>query len=179
MANDVLIDGGATKAKIRSPLLVLLFSIVSLSVYSWFWWYLVNRELARLGAARGTEKLGTRPGLSTLAFTLGGAIWVPWIWTVITTHKRLREAQRITGSTSRLNPGVATALWILTFGFGGFVYMQSELNKVWHSPGMRPEDQTGPVAGDSERAQKLRQLLDAGALTEQEFTVQSERLRLP
>ena len=179
MANEVLIDGGPGQAKVRSPWLVLLFGVITLGIYTWFWWYYVNRDLARLGAERGTTRLGTSPGTSTAAFTIGGLVWIPWIWTIITTHKRLREAQRITGAPDRLNPGVATMLWIFTFGIGGMVYMQSELNKVWHSPGMRPVEGTGPAAGDSERAEKLRELLDVGALMEPEYAAQRERLRLP
>ncbi|MBM3666684.1 MAG: DUF4234 domain-containing protein [Actinobacteria bacterium] len=79
MANDVLIEQSGETAKIRNPWLVLLFTLFSFGIYSLFWWYFVNRELADLGRVRGSRELGERPIWSVLAFSVGGIIYIPLI----------------------------------------------------------------------------------------------------
>ncbi|CAN5571992.1 hypothetical protein BH20ACT15_BH20ACT15_08110 [soil metagenome] len=177
-ANDVQIERTGATAKVRSPWLVLLLTVITLGVYSAFWWYFINRELKDLGASRKTKSLGTEPALSTLAYTLGGLVYIPYIWTIVTTSKRVQEAQRQTvGKT--MNGWIAAALWIFGLLLGGIVYTQFELNKVWRAPGMRPvvpADEAGLAAGDAERLQKLEELRDRGALTDLEHAAERERL---
>ena len=48
-------------AKIRNPILVVVFTIITLGIYQLFWWYFINREIADYGRARGTKELGTTP----------------------------------------------------------------------------------------------------------------------
>ena len=75
-SNEVLIRGApvASKAKIRNPVWVVVWSVLSLGVYAWFWWYFINREMRDLGQARGTTELGDNPTLSALAVSLGSLI---------------------------------------------------------------------------------------------------------
>ena len=179
MANDVSIERTGAKAKIRNPWLVLLFTAISFGIYSIFWWYFVNRELRDLGISRETKKLGEKPGRSVVAYTLGGFIYIPLIWTVVATNQRVQRAQALTvGKT--LNGWLAVALWLLTFSIGGLVYLQYELNKVWRAPGMRPVDaDPGSLAqGDAERSEKLEQLHDAGILDAAELAAERKRLGL-
>lgn len=175
MANDVLVDGSAATAKVRNPWLVLLFSIVTFGIYSCFWWYFINREMADLGRARGSDVLGEYPSVSVLAFTLGSIVYIPLLVTIVTTNRRIRRAQRMTVGKSH-NGWIVGLLWLSTLGFGAMTYMQFELNKVWRAPSMRLAEDHGGMVGDAERARKLDELLAAGALTPDEH--ESERRRL-
>jgi len=177
MANDVRIEGGEATAKVRNPWLVLLFTVITLGIYGFFWWYFVNREIASLGRRRGTERLGTSPTTSLVAYLFGSFITVPLIWTIVTTNRRIQRAQAATVGKS-LNGWVSAALWIFTLTLGGMVYMQWELNKVWRAPGMRPEEPIDTTLGDAERADKLEELRSAGVLNEAEFQTQQRRLGL-
>jgi hypothetical protein len=89
---------GAT-AKIRGPIAVAIFSIITLGIYLIFWWSYVNREMADYGRARNTNELGDNPTKSTLALMPGALIVVPAIWTLVTTFQRAQAAQRLTGQT--------------------------------------------------------------------------------
>jgi Domain of unknown function (DUF4234) len=116
-------------AKIRNPILVVVFTVITLGIYQVFWWYYANRELADYGRARGTKELGDNPTKSTLALFPGALIVVPAIWTMVTTFKRIQAAQRLNGATS-INGwlGVVIFLVISPVLVG---YMQSGLNSAW------------------------------------------------
>ena len=62
MAEEIQIAGTGAMAKTRDPLGVALLSLVTLGIYAIFWYYFVNREMADLGRARGTDELGDSPG---------------------------------------------------------------------------------------------------------------------
>ena len=131
-ANHVLLAPGAV-AKIRNPILVVVFTIFTLGIYQVFWWYFANRELADYGRARGTKELGDNPTKSTLALFPGGLIVVPALWTFVTTFQRIQAAQRMTGMVP-INGwlGVVIFLVISPVLVG---YMQSGLNSAWKSLG--------------------------------------------
>ena len=118
-------------AKIRNPILVVVFTIITLGIYQVFWWYYANRELADYGRARGTKELGDNPAMSTLALFPGGLIVVPAIWTFVTTFKRIQAAQRLTGQLP-LNGwlGLVIGIVISPVLVG---YMQSGLNSAWQA----------------------------------------------
>src|SRR6266508_4271384 len=97
MADIVQIQGTNHTAKLRSPIWVAVWSLVTLGIYMIFWWYFANREMADYGQAKGTKELGDSPGKSTLALFPGGLIVVPAIWTIVTTFQRVQAAQRLTG----------------------------------------------------------------------------------
>jgi hypothetical protein len=116
-------------AKIRSPIWVVVFTIITLGIYQVFWWYFVNREMADYGRARGTNELGDNPTKSTLALFPGALIVVPAIWTMVTTFQRVQAAQRLNGQTP-INGwlGVVIVVVISPILVG---YMQSGLNSAW------------------------------------------------
>jgi Domain of unknown function (DUF4234) len=116
-------------AKIRNPILVVVFSILTLGIYMVFWWYFANRELADYGKARGTKELGDNPTLSTLALFPGALVVVPALWTIVTTFQRIQAAQRLNGQTP-INGwlGLVIFLVISPVLVG---YMQSGLNSAW------------------------------------------------
>jgi hypothetical protein len=129
VAQQVSIAGAGTTAKIRSIFAPALLPIATLGNYLFFWWYYVNRELRDYGKAKETDELGTSPGTSVLAITLGALIIVPAILSVINTFRRVQKAQRFAG-VEVLNGWIGLVLYIvLSPAF--FAYMQSGLNNVW------------------------------------------------
>jgi Domain of unknown function (DUF4234) len=132
-SGHVQLAPGAT-AKIRGPIAVAIFSIITLGIYLVFWWYYVNREMADYGRSRDTAELGDNPTKSTLALMPGGLIVVPAIWTMVTTFQRVQAAQRLNGQTP-INGWLGFVL-ILVFSPALYGYMQSGLNSAWR--GMTP-----------------------------------------
>ena len=182
VSHDVYIEATRKTAKVRNPWLVLLFTVLTVGIYLCFWWYFVNREMVDLGRSRATPELGDNPGQSTAAYVLGAlTIYVPLIWTVITTNQRIRRAQRLTIGL-RHRAWLAWLVWIFTFGLGGAFYMQYELNRVWRAPGMRPvapgAEEPQIAAGDPERLEKLIELHGSGVLSDAEFAYDRARLGL-
>jgi Domain of unknown function (DUF4234) len=116
-------------AKIRNPIAVAIFTIITLGIYLIFWWYYTNREMADYGRARGTLALGDNPVLSTLALFPGAFLVVPAIWTTVTTFKRIQAAQRLNGETP-INGWLGFVL-ALVFSPALYGYMQSGLNSSW------------------------------------------------
>jgi low temperature requirement protein LtrA len=127
----VQIAGAASTAKVRSPIWVAVWSILTLGIYVVFWWYFINREMADYGRAQRTSDLGDSPTTSTLALFPGGLIVVPAIWTSVTTFQRVQKAQQIVGQAP-LNGWIAVLLYIVISPVF-FAYMQSGLNSVWRS----------------------------------------------
>jgi uncharacterized membrane protein HdeD (DUF308 family) len=131
MAEELQIAGSGATAKTRDPLGVALLSLVTLGIYAIFWYYFVNREMADLGRARGTEELGDSPGTSVLAVTLGALIIVPAVVSIYNTFKRTQAAARLTG-VEPLNGWIALIFGLL-LTIGLWAYLQSGLNKVWQA----------------------------------------------
>ena len=131
MADVVPIQGAGTTAKVRNPLGVIGLNIITLGIYGIFYWYFINREMADLGRARGTDELGESPGLSTLALFPGALIIVPAIWTTVTTFRRVQATQRLTGQTP-VNGWLGLVLY-LVISPALYAYMQSGLNGAWRN----------------------------------------------
>ena len=131
MGEEVQIAGAESTAKIRSPIWVAVWSILTLGIYVIFYWYFVNRELADYGGAKGTKELGDNPTLSTLALFPGGLIVVPAVWTTVTTFQRVQKAQQLVGQAP-LNGWIAALLYVVIWPVF-FAYMQSGLNSVWRA----------------------------------------------
>jgi Domain of unknown function (DUF4234) len=144
VSGHVQLAPGAT-AKIRGPIAVAIFSIITLGIYLIFWWYYVNREMADYGRARNTNELGDNPTKSTLALMPGALIVVPALWTMVTTFQRVQAAQRLNGQTP-INGWLGFVLFIV-FSPALYGYMQSGLNSAWRAAGSvaRPEPQQPPA----------------------------------
>ena len=131
MAEVVPIAGTGATAKIRSPLAVAIFVLITLGIYSWFYWYFINREMRDYGRAKGTDELGTSPGTSVLAVTLGALIIVPAIVSIVRTFGRVQKTQRLAGETP-LNGWIALIL-IIVISPAFYAYLQSGLNGAWRA----------------------------------------------
>jgi hypothetical protein len=130
MAEEVQIPGSTAHAKIRSPWAAALLPIVTIGIYYFVWYYKINRELADLGRAKGTDELGDSPGKSLLAVTLGALVIVPALISVYHTAQRIQAAQRLHG-IQPLNGWLALVMYLLIVPVF-WAYEQSELNKVWN-----------------------------------------------
>ena len=137
MAEEVPIQGAASTAKIRSLVWVIVLSIVTIGIYAFCWWYFIHRELRDYGRAKGTTELGTSPGKSLLAVTLGALIIVPALISIYNGFKRAQAAQRLTG-IEPLNGWIGLILF-LVFSPALIGYMQSGLNPVWQAQAGTPE----------------------------------------
>ena len=129
MAEIVQIQGSPSEGKIRNPWGVVGLSLITLGVYWWFWYYFVNKELAELGKARGTEELGTSPGTSLLAVTLGCFIIVPPFVSLYKFWVRKNNAARLSGADPGLEPWIGWVIQVLLSIVGTFI-SQMDLNKI-------------------------------------------------
>ncbi|MBA3383831.1 MAG: DUF4234 domain-containing protein [Actinobacteria bacterium] len=136
MAQQVQIAGANATAKIRNPIAVAIFAVITLGIYMLFWWYYANREMADYGRTKATRELGDSPMKSLLAVFPGGLVVIPAIWTTITTFKRVQAAQRIAGQ-SPINGWLGFVLYIVVSP-AYLAYMQSGLNSVWEAQSAEP-----------------------------------------
>jgi Domain of unknown function (DUF4234) len=129
VAEVVRIEGTEATAKVRSVVWVIVLEIVTIFIYGFFWWYFIHRELRDYGRAKGTTELGTSPGTSLLAITLGALIIVPALVSFYNGFKRVQAAQRLAG-IEPINGWIGLILFIVFYpAFMG--YVQSGLNPVW------------------------------------------------
>lgn len=131
MAEEVQIEGAGSTAKIRSVVWVIVLELITLGIYGFFWWYFIHRELRDYGRTKNTDELGTSPGTSLLAITLGALIIVPLLVSVYNGFKRVQAAQRLTGQTPI--KGWIGLILFLVFYPALMGYMQSALNPVWQA----------------------------------------------
>lgn len=177
MAQEVAIGTGVSPAKIRNPWGVFGLGFITLGIYYWFWWFYINREMADFGRNRGVD-LGSSPGTSCVAMIFGGfALYIPTVWTIVTTSSRIQRSQAAAGTPARLNGWAAAALWILTLGIGGVIYTQYQINKAWETlPHYAAGASIGGGDPDLGRIEKLAGLRDSGAITQEEFDAEKSKV---
>jgi drug/metabolite transporter (DMT)-like permease len=128
MVEPVQIVGTDYWGKIRNPLAIIGLTLVTLGIYGIFWYYYLNKELAEIGKARNTDELGTSPGTSVLAVTLGAFILVPPFVSVYKTWDRKCKAEAATGQVG-METGLGFLLMIFISPIGMYI-LQSNFNKV-------------------------------------------------
>jgi hypothetical protein len=143
---------------------VVVWTVLTLGVYGAYWWYQVNREMRDLGRVDARPGLGDSPGTSLLAVTLGALLIVPPFVSLYRGCQRVQAAQEVAEIAERERLNGWIALLVLVVGFiVAFIplivaFVQSELNKVWRSPGilddapgeLAPAVQVPPVAPPGE-----------------------------
>ena len=129
MAEEVQIQGSSDPGKIRNPLGVIGLTLITLGIYGIVWYYKINKEMAAIGKAHGSEECGTSPGTSVLAITLGCLIIVPPFVSVYKTWARLSAAERLTGTPEGMEAGLGFLLSILLSPVGTYI-LQANMNKV-------------------------------------------------
>jgi hypothetical protein len=134
-ATEVTMPNGA-RAKVRDEGLVVLWTVLTLGIYTLVWYYRINREMRDFGRAHGDEKLAnSNPVLSILAVTLGAFIIVPAIVSYWKTTGRIRHMQRLC-NVSLLEGWLIAVLYVVGWFFlltlpAIPAVVQSGLNKVW------------------------------------------------
>jgi hypothetical protein len=149
MASGIEIPG--SRVKLRNELAVFLLALATLGIYYLFWYYATNRELADYGAATGTQdRLGTSPGKSLLAVTVGGLLIVPPFVSEFRYFKRIKSAQEVAGMDHTISHVTGFVLYLIAVIFLPIeiAYAQHHLNRLWrhvaseqdkHDLGMRAE----------------------------------------
>ena len=134
MAEEIAIRGSNYPAKERNPLGPLGLSIITLGIYGIFWYYFVNKELAELGKARGTDELGESPGTSVLAVTLGAIIIVPAFLSYWNTWQRHDKARKMFGVQEGIDPVPGFLLTLFIWPAGAY-FLQAGQNAVLQAQG--------------------------------------------
>jgi Domain of unknown function (DUF4234) len=129
MAEEIAIRGSNYPAKERNPLGPIGLALITLGIYAIFHYYYVNKELAELGKARGTDELGESPGMSVLAITLGALIIVPAYVSIWNTWKRQDKARKMFGVSEGID-NVPGFLLHVFFWPAGVYFMQRGQNGV-------------------------------------------------
>jgi hypothetical protein len=129
LAEAIQIQGSGYSGKIRNPLGIIGLAIITFGIYGIFWYYYANKELAEIGKARGTDELGTSPGNSVLAITLGALVIVPAFVSAYRFCKRLSAAERHTGVQGGMEPGLLFVIYVFISPVAAYL-TQSNLNKV-------------------------------------------------
>jgi hypothetical protein len=167
MASEVIDAGAGCAIKLRRPWVVATFTVITLGVYWFFWYYKVNREMRDFGASRRDSQLaGSEPWKSVLAVTLGGLVVIPalvsllrFVERAVVTEQlatgRIRRARglRVLAVGSTLLPrGVYVHGAGALFSLCGFVALvvfvsslQARLNTAWRTSALvalRPDDVT-------------------------------------
>jgi hypothetical protein len=150
-------DLTAPTGKIRNPVLVVVFSVITLGIYYVYWWYQINREMVDLGRYYNADRLGDNAFLSLLAVFPGSIVLIPAYVSLYNTVKRVQRAQEVTAGQVTLNGMVI--LWLIIASFFIFVtglfvpgYIQGELNKAWIAMRTGQQAQAGQVAAPAPQA---------------------------
>jgi hypothetical protein len=141
MATTVQITDRGRTATIRDPWLVALFTLITLGIYYLVWYFKVNREMADWGEQNNID-IGTSPGMSVIAITLGAILLVPPFVSIWGTGKRMQLTQRAADVQ-----GGSGLLWFVLHmiplvSLFAPTYLQIQLNKAWQT---RPE----PIIGSN------------------------------
>ena len=133
MAEEIAIRGSNYPAKERSPVVTILLSFVPF--YGLFWHYFINKELAELGKARGTDELGDNPMMSVLALFPGVfLLFIPPFVTLWNTWKRQQKAREMFGVQVGIDnvPGFLLHVFIPPVGI---YFMQAGQNGLLEAQG--------------------------------------------
>jgi Domain of unknown function (DUF4234) len=150
MAYEVNANGAV--AKVRNPWGVLGLGLITLGIYTIFWYYYINREAKEYGAAQGDQELAeSQPGMSVLAITLGALIIVPAIVSYYRTILRMQRIQEL-GGVEKVNGWIVLIL-ILVISPAAPPYIQSTLNKLWERYPSLAEGAGGAIPAGTEQPQ--------------------------
>jgi hypothetical protein len=160
--------GANDEIKVRGPVWVGVFSLVTLGIYSIYFIYVTAKHLRDYGNAKGRD-LGQKPGMTLLAITLGWLLlFIPPLVAIYRQAKRIQQAQQLAG-VQPMNGWLALVLYLVLSPVF-FAYEQSELNKAWAVEG-------GPVPEDSASYEAAR--LPAAPDTPVETTRSAEAVEAP
>jgi len=108
---------------VRSPILVLVFSILSCGIYFFYWLYATANEL-KMYSSRGD----INPGLDTLISVLCFPYILYWFYKY---SKIVYEEQTKINSFATDNSVINTLLPVFGLAVVSAIIMQSDLNNLW------------------------------------------------
>ena len=129
MAEPVAIQGSSYQGKLRNPLGVIGLTIITIGIYYFVWYYRVNKEMAEIGQARGTEECGTSPGTSLAALVPGFLVIIPPYFSTYKACRRLTATEGLTGAQEGMEPPLLWLLLILIAPVGLYLF-QRNLNRA-------------------------------------------------
>ena len=132
--------GGTGEIKVRGPVWVGVWSLVTLGIYAIYWIYVTAKHLRDYGNSKGRD-LGQSPGMTLLAVTLGALIIVPALIAIYRQAKRIQQAEQLAG-VQPMNGWLALVLYLVLYPVF-YAYQQSELNKAWAAEGGPVPDTSG------------------------------------
>src|SRR2546423_7977023 len=133
MAEEVQISGSNAVGKIRNPLGVVGLTIITLGVYFFIWYYKVNKEMAEMGRARGTDELGTSPATSLMAVLFGWILlFIPPLVSENKTCDRVHKAEAQAGIQG--GEGGLPFLPLIFLRAGGGDNFQDHIKQVPYAP---------------------------------------------
>jgi hypothetical protein len=143
----------------RNPWLVIGLTIVTVGIYWFAWYYMINRELRDYGERQDHEWLAkSDPQASILAVTVGALILVPMVVSMVNTVRRIRRAEALSNvkqANGWIVGGVALGSWALLFAPLLFIpsYLQQGLNEAW---ARQPNSEPAPGPKEWIAALKIR-----------------------
>jgi hypothetical protein len=114
-----------TVGKTRSPIAVVILSIITFGIYYLYWYYAVNSEMRRY-----RPFVEVSPGIALLSQFVPIANWI----SAYNTAGRLLTLEDTDRVSDRISPGIALVLHIL-FGIAYPFYVQDHLNRLWEAAG--------------------------------------------
>lgn len=104
----------ASSGKVRNYWVGFTLTLLTLGIYTLFWYYFVNDELKDVGGAKGDDNLAqSSPMLSTLAISIGGWLILPPFLSLFNYGQRIKRAQRLGGvpKEQQIDPTLAFLLF--------------------------------------------------------------------
>jgi len=128
VADELQIGTGSIKR--RDPWGTFLIGIVTLKIYHFVWYYMINREIRD----HSGDEIKVDPALSVLAITLGIVVVIPVLVSFCRTAGRVRRVQRKVGAAKTISPILALLLGAISFFnlLNWYMpYVQSHVNSAW------------------------------------------------
>ncbi|HLW17084.1 MAG TPA: DUF4234 domain-containing protein [Actinomycetota bacterium] len=128
MADELQIGTGSIKR--RDPWGTFLIGIVTLKIYHFVWYYMINREIRD----HSGDEIKIDPAVSVLAITLGILIVIPALVSFYRTAHRVSLVQKKVGAPKTISPVLAVLLGAISFfNLLNFYmpYLQSHINSAW------------------------------------------------
>ncbi|HEV2686796.1 MAG TPA: DUF4234 domain-containing protein [Actinomycetota bacterium] len=128
MADEIQVGRGSVKR--RDPWGTFLLGIVTLKIYHFVWYYMINREIRD----HSGDEIPVDPVVSVLAITLGIGVVVPALVSLYRTADRIRRVQKKVGAAKTISPILALLLGAISFFnlLNWYMpYVQSHINSAW------------------------------------------------
>ena len=148
-AEPVQIQGSQYEGKIRTPIITVVLTIVTLGIYGIVWYFKVEQGDGRDRAGEGHRGVRHEPGELAPGGDAGRACDRAGARVRYNVCKRLQAAERLTGAPQGMEPGLLFILYVFISPVAAYI-AQSNLNKVLQAqarpaPGGRRGARPGPA----------------------------------